>query len=155
MRLASFETKRPARLRHRRRRRHRRRVGAPCRASRAACAKRLAAGALRELERLASVGSPISRCDDVAFAPVIPDAAAKLLCVGINYLPHIKEMGRERPERPVLFVRFGDSVVGHGQPLLKPRESEQFDYEGELAVVIGKRARRVSQRTRARLRRGL
>ena len=104
----------------------------------------LAAGALRELERLASV-QPDFACSDVAFAPLIPDAAAKLLCVGINYLPHIKEMGRERPERPVLFVRFGDSVVGHGRPLLKPRESEQFDYEGELAVVIGKRARRVSR----------
>jgi 2-keto-4-pentenoate hydratase/2-oxohepta-3-ene-1,7-dioic acid hydratase in catechol pathway len=54
-------------------------------------------------------------------------------------------MGRERPERPVLFVRFGGSVVGHGRPLLKPRESEQFDYEGELAVIIGKRARRVGR----------
>jgi 2-keto-4-pentenoate hydratase/2-oxohepta-3-ene-1,7-dioic acid hydratase in catechol pathway len=104
----------------------------------------LAAGALRELERLASV-QPDFACSDVAFAPVIPDAAAKVLCVGINYLPHMKEMGRERPERPVLFVRFGDSVVGHGRPLLKPRESEQFDYEGELAVVIGTRARRVSR----------
>jgi 2-keto-4-pentenoate hydratase/2-oxohepta-3-ene-1,7-dioic acid hydratase in catechol pathway len=97
----------------------------------------------RELERLAS-GTPDFGVDEIAFQPVVPDAA-KLLCVGINYLPHIQEMGRERPERPVLFVRFGDSVVGHGQPLLKPRESEQFDYEGELAVVIGKRARRVSR----------
>ncbi len=104
----------------------------------------LAAGALPELARLAS-SKPDFACSDVTFAPVIPDAAAKLLCVGINYLPHIKEMGRERPERPVLFVRFGDSVVGHGQPLLRPRESEQLDYEGELAVVIGKRARRVSK----------
>ena len=104
----------------------------------------LAGGALRELERLATA-QPDFACSDVAFAPVIPDAAAKLLCVGVNYLPHIKEMGRERPERPVLFVRFGDSVVGHGRPLKKPRESEQFDYEGELAVVIGKRARRVSK----------
>jgi 2-keto-4-pentenoate hydratase/2-oxohepta-3-ene-1,7-dioic acid hydratase in catechol pathway len=104
----------------------------------------LAAGALRELERLVTA-APDFGVDEIAFAPVIPDAAAKLLCVGINYMPHIKEMGRERPERPVLFVRFGDSVVGHGRPLLKPRESEQFDYEGELAVVIGKRARRVSR----------
>jgi 2-keto-4-pentenoate hydratase/2-oxohepta-3-ene-1,7-dioic acid hydratase in catechol pathway len=104
----------------------------------------LASGALRELDRLAST-APDFGLDDVTFTPVIPDAAAKLLCVGINYLPHIKEMGRERPARPVLFVRFGGSVVGHGQPLLKPRESEQFDYEGELAVVIGKRARRVSR----------
>ncbi len=104
----------------------------------------LAAGALPELERLAAM-KPDFSLSDVTFAPPIPDAAAKLLCVGINYMPHIKEMGRERPERPVLFVRFGGSVVGHEQPLLKPRESEQFDYEGELAVVIGKRARRVSK----------
>jgi len=104
---------------------------------------REALGHLRELERLAST-SPDFGLDEVAFEPVVPDAA-KLLCVGINYMPHIKEMGRERPDRPVLFVRFGDSIVGHGQPLLKPRESEQLDYEGELAVVIGKRARRVNR----------
>jgi 2-keto-4-pentenoate hydratase/2-oxohepta-3-ene-1,7-dioic acid hydratase in catechol pathway len=104
----------------------------------------LAAGALSELARFATA-QPDFGVRDVDFAPVIPDAAAKLLCVGINYMPHIKEMGRERPERPVLFVRFGGSVVGHGRPLLKPRESEQFDYEGELAVVIGKRARRVAR----------
>jgi 2-keto-4-pentenoate hydratase/2-oxohepta-3-ene-1,7-dioic acid hydratase in catechol pathway len=104
----------------------------------------LAAGALPELERLAR-STPDFGLAEVAFAPVIPEASAKLICVGINYLPHIQEMGRERPERPVLFVRFGASIVGHGQPLLKPRESEQFDYEGELAVVIGKRARRVSR----------
>ena len=104
----------------------------------------LAAGALPELERLASI-QPDFALNEVQFAPAIPDPAAKLLCVGINYVPHIKEMGRERPERPVLFVRFGDSIVGHGQPLLRPAESEQLDYEGELAVVIGKRARRVSR----------
>jgi 2-keto-4-pentenoate hydratase/2-oxohepta-3-ene-1,7-dioic acid hydratase in catechol pathway len=102
----------------------------------------LAAGALRDLERLAAE-QPDFALRDVTFAPVIPDGAAKLICVGVNYLPHIKEMGRERPDRPVLFVRFADSIVGHGQPLLKPLASEQFDFEGELAVVIGKRARRV------------
>ena len=104
----------------------------------------LASIGLRELERLASSARDFG-VDEVAFAPVIPDAGAKLICVGVNYMPHIKEMGRERPERPVIFVRFGDSIVGHGQPLLAPRESEQFDFEGELAVVIGKRARRVSR----------
>jgi 2-keto-4-pentenoate hydratase/2-oxohepta-3-ene-1,7-dioic acid hydratase in catechol pathway len=103
----------------------------------------LAVGALRELERLTNAAADFG-LDEVAFAPVIPDAA-KILCVGINYLPHIKEMGRERPERPVIFVRFGDSIVGHRRPLLAPPESEQFDYEGELAVVIGKRARRVAR----------
>jgi 2-keto-4-pentenoate hydratase/2-oxohepta-3-ene-1,7-dioic acid hydratase in catechol pathway len=119
-------------------------VDAAPRLKRSGLREALAAGALGELERLAE-GSPDFGLDEIAFAPPIPDAAAKLLCVGINYLPHIKEMGRERPDRPVLFVRFGGSIVGHGQPLLKPRESEQLDYEGELAVVIGKRARRVSR----------
>jgi len=104
----------------------------------------LASIGLRELDRLAGSARDFG-VDEVAFAPVIPDAAAKLICVGVNYMPHIKEMGRERPERPVIFVRFGDSIVGHGQPMLAPRESEQFDFEGELAVVIGKRARRVSR----------
>ena len=102
----------------------------------------LLAGALPELRRLAAE-KPDVALSDVAFAPVIDDPAAKLLCVGVNYMPHIKEMGRERPSHPVLFVRFHDSLVGHGQPLLLPPSSVQFDYEGELAVVIGKRARRV------------
>ena len=83
--------------------------------------------------------------EEVAFLPVIPDPAAKVLCVGVNYMPHIKEMGRERPEHPVLFVRFADSIVGHRRTLIRPRASERFDYEGELALVIGTRARHVSR----------
>lgn len=102
----------------------------------------LIAGALPELRALANE-KPDLALRDVTFAPVIDDPAAKLLCVGVNYMPHIKEMGRERPSHPVLFVRFHDSLVGHGRPLLLPPASPQFDYEGELAVVIGKRARRV------------
>jgi 2-keto-4-pentenoate hydratase/2-oxohepta-3-ene-1,7-dioic acid hydratase in catechol pathway len=102
----------------------------------------LLAGALPALRGLATE-KPDFALKDIAFAPVIDDPAAKLLCVGVNYMPHIKEMGRERPSHPVLFVRFHDSIVGHGQPLLLPPSSVQFDYEGELAVVIGKRARRV------------
>jgi 2-keto-4-pentenoate hydratase/2-oxohepta-3-ene-1,7-dioic acid hydratase in catechol pathway len=102
----------------------------------------LVAGALPELRRLANE-KPDLALSDVTFAPVIDDPAAKLLCVGVNYMPHIREMGRERPSHPVLFVRFHDSIVGHGRPLLLPPSSAQFDYEGELAVVIGKRARRV------------
>ena len=98
-------------------------------------------GALRRLEN----ERPDYALADVTFLPPIPDAAAKLLCIGINYMPHIKEMGRERPEYPVVFVRFADSIVGHGQPLVRPRASERFDYEGELAVVIGKRAHHVSR----------
>ena len=104
----------------------------------------LLADALPALRQLESA-KPDHALDDVEFLPPIPDPAAKLLCIGINYVPHIQEMGRERPEYPVVFVRFVDSIVGHGQPMLRPIGSSQFDYEGELAVVIGKRARRVSR----------
>ncbi len=74
-----------------------------------------------------------------------PDANRKILCVGVNYRPHIEEMGREIPEFPVVFVRFPGSLVGDGEPMLRPRVSEQYDFEGELAIVIGKAARHVSR----------
>jgi 2-keto-4-pentenoate hydratase/2-oxohepta-3-ene-1,7-dioic acid hydratase in catechol pathway len=77
------------------------------------------------------------------FAPVIPNPA-RIICVGINYLEHIHEMGRERPDYPTLFTRFPDTLVGHGEPVVCPRLSTQYDYEGELAIVIGKPARYVS-----------
>src|SRR5690349_15801795 len=104
----------------------------------------LVAGALPELRKLERE-KPDRKLAEVTLLPPIADAAAKLLCIGINYVPHMKEMGRERPEFPVVFVRFADSVVGHGQALERPRASKSFDYEGELAVVIGKRARHVSR----------
>ena len=103
----------------------------------------LLADSLPTLRRLANE-KPDFRLDEVEFLPPVADAC-KFLCIGINYVPHMKEMGRERPEYPVVFVRFADSIVGHGQPMLRPLDSVQFDYEGELAVVIGRRARRVTR----------
>jgi 2-keto-4-pentenoate hydratase/2-oxohepta-3-ene-1,7-dioic acid hydratase in catechol pathway len=79
---------------------------------------------------------------EAVFDPLISDPG-RVICVGINFLAHIKEMGREPPDYPWLFVRWGDSQVGHGQPLIRPAASKMFDYEGELAVVIGKTARHV------------
>lgn len=73
------------------------------------------------------------------------DSERKILCVGVNYRPHIEEMGRDIPEYPVVFVRFGSSLVGDGEPIIRPQVSEQFDFEGELAVIIGKPARHVSR----------
>ena len=102
----------------------------------------LGAGALSVLKGLQGVAPDID-ADAIRYLPVIADPAAKFLCVGVNYMPHIKEMGRERPDYPVIFVRFADSLVGHGDALVRPRVSEQYDYEGELAVVIGKTARHV------------
>lgn len=104
----------------------------------------LSAGALNLLRGMVTI-QPDHALSDVKFLPVIPDPAAKFLCVGVNYLPHIREMGRELPDRPVVFVRFADSLVGHGQPMLRPTVSEEFDFEGELAVVIGKTARKVAR----------
>jgi 2-keto-4-pentenoate hydratase/2-oxohepta-3-ene-1,7-dioic acid hydratase in catechol pathway len=71
------------------------------------------------------------------------DSPNKILCVGVNYRPHIEEMGREVPDYPVVFTRFASSLVGHDEPVIRPRVSEQFDFEGELAIVIGKTARHV------------
>jgi 2-keto-4-pentenoate hydratase/2-oxohepta-3-ene-1,7-dioic acid hydratase in catechol pathway len=102
----------------------------------------LTAGALNELRALQNSTSDYA-LGDIEFLPPIPDGAAKLLCVGVNYMPHIKEMGRERPDYPVIFVRFADSLVGHEQAMIRPRASEHYDFEGELAVVIGQRARHV------------
>ncbi len=95
------------------------------------------------LERLASncVRDAVAE-DAVTFLPTIP-RPSRIICVGVNYRPHVEEMGREIPDKPVLFVRFAGSLVGHGQPLVRPQASEQFDFEGELAIVIGRHARHV------------
>ncbi|MDJ0711841.1 MAG: fumarylacetoacetate hydrolase family protein [Woeseiaceae bacterium] len=73
------------------------------------------------------------------------DKIGRVLCVGVNYRPHIEEMGREVPDYPVVFVRFPESLVGDGEPIIRPAVSEQFDFEGELAVIIGRDAHRVSR----------
>jgi len=82
--------------------------------------------------------------DQIAFDPVItnPD---KIICVGLNYHDHVVETNRTVTERPVLFSRFSGSQVGHEQPLVRPRVSEQFDYEAELAVVIGRGGRHITE----------
>lgn len=104
----------------------------------------LQAGQLSSLDDYASATADY-RLDEVTCLPVIANPAARFLCIGINYRPHMEEMGREPPDYPVVFVRFASSLVGHGQPLVKPRVSEKFDFEGELAVIIGKPARHVSR----------
>ncbi|MEV4300167.1 fumarylacetoacetate hydrolase family protein [Microbispora rosea] len=75
------------------------------------------------------------------FAPVVP-RPSKVVCVGLNYKNHIQEMGRDLPEYPTLFAKFADSLIGAGDDIARPEETEEFDWEVELAVVIGKQARR-------------
>jgi 2-keto-4-pentenoate hydratase/2-oxohepta-3-ene-1,7-dioic acid hydratase in catechol pathway len=66
-----------------------------------------------------------------------------VLCIGINYATHVRETGREMPTYPMIFTRFADSQVAHLQPIIRPKASHKLDFEGELAVVIGKTARHV------------
>jgi 2-keto-4-pentenoate hydratase/2-oxohepta-3-ene-1,7-dioic acid hydratase in catechol pathway len=84
------------------------------------------------------------RMEDITFLPPIPDPD-KILCVGLNYTSHIKEGGREPPPKPIIFTRYPNSQVGHGEAMVAPNASKTFDYEGELAVVIGRRCRHVKK----------
>lgn len=81
---------------------------------------------------------------DITFLPPVPDAE-KVLCVGLNYMTHIKEGGREPPAKPIIFTRFNNSLVGHGQPIVRPKASVTHDYEGEMAVIISRRCRHVKK----------
>ncbi|MFE7352550.1 fumarylacetoacetate hydrolase family protein [Streptomyces sp. NPDC057543] len=79
--------------------------------------------------------------DGAEYAPVVPQPS-KVVCVGLNYRNHIQEMGRDLPEHPTLFAKFADALIGAGDDILRPDETDQFDWEVELAVVVGKRVRR-------------
>ncbi|MHA8112249.1 fumarylacetoacetate hydrolase family protein [Kosakonia cowanii] len=85
------------------------------------------------------------RFDEIAFLPVI-DNPGKILCVGMNYAEKRKEFDQHNPA-PTLFVRFADSQTGHNAPVVKPRHSSEFDYEGELAVIIGKGGENIARET--------
>ncbi|MER7571572.1 fumarylacetoacetate hydrolase family protein [Streptomyces sp. NPDC126514] len=79
--------------------------------------------------------------DGADFAPVVP-APSKVVCVGLNYRGHIQEMGRDLPEHPTLFAKFADCLIGAHDGIVRPAETGKFDWEAELAVVIGAPARR-------------
>jgi len=81
---------------------------------------------------------------DLHLLPVITNPN-KIVCVGLNYADHVRETGRELTESPALFLRVSESQIGHGQNIVRPPESHRLDYEGEIAVVIGKGGRRISE----------
>ncbi|MGN7964944.1 fumarylacetoacetate hydrolase family protein [Microbacterium sp. 22179] len=87
-------------------------------------------------------GDRVPIADAVILAPVIP--RSKIVCVGKNYHDHAAEMGGEAPEEPLLFLKPNTAVIGPGDTIVRPAISEQTEYEGELAVVIGKVAKNVS-----------
>lgn len=94
-------------------------------------------------EATAGAGAaPIDPESVILLAPV-PDPG-RILCVGLNYKTHIAETGREPPEYPMMFARYPDSLVASGQALIRPTASRNFDFEGELAFVIGKGGRHIA-----------
>ncbi|MEU5398071.1 fumarylacetoacetate hydrolase family protein [Streptomyces sp. NPDC005963] len=81
---------------------------------------------------------------DAVFAPLVP-RPGKVICVGLNYQRHIKEMGRDLPEYPTLFNKFAETLIGSHDDIQRPNETESFDWEAELAVVIGRSVRRADE----------
>jgi len=103
----------------------------------------LAGQALDEVKAVAAAGKNAIALDDVSFLPVIPNPD-KIICAGVNYEEHRIETNRERTEKPTIFLRLPASQIGHGSAILRPPESVEFDYEGEIAVIIGKPGRRIA-----------
>ena len=102
----------------------------------------IAAKALGELATAAKGAAPDLKFDEVELQPVIPDPD-KILCVGLNYASHAGEVGRQLPTVPSVFSRLHSTLVGQGGNIVRPRASIDFDFEGELAVIIGERCRHV------------
>ena len=106
----------------------------------------LEADGLARLREFAAKAKPDFAFADVSFLPPVP-FPEKIICVGVNYANRNAEYkdGSDLPKYPSIFLRFPGSLVGHRHALLRPPESEQLDYEGEIAIVIGKRGRRISE----------
>ena len=85
---------------------------------------------------------PDHKLADVRFLPVIPNPD-KILCAGINYRSHAAETGRELPKQPSMFIRLANTLTGHDGEMIRPSVSQNFDFEGELAVVIGRGGRHI------------
>ena len=104
----------------------------------------IAAKAMADLGAMTKGVPADLKLTDVEFDPVIPDPD-KILCVGLNYSSHVGEMGRALPTVPSVFGRFNSTLVGSGGNIVRPKSSIEFDFEGELAVIIGERCRHVTR----------
>jgi len=99
--------------------------------------------ALADLQAALAQSSESAPLSDVTLAVPV-DPGAKIICAGVNYREHASEIKADEAVYPQLFSRFHDTLVAQGQPITRPKVSESFDYEGEIAVVIGRRARHVA-----------
>lgn len=106
----------------------------------------IAAGQIDQLENLGAKASADLPVADIQLLKPVP-SPGKILCVGVNYPDRAAEYkdNSERPKYPSIFVRFPASLVAHEEPIVRPPESKQLDYEGEIALVIGRRGRRIAE----------
>jgi 2-keto-4-pentenoate hydratase/2-oxohepta-3-ene-1,7-dioic acid hydratase in catechol pathway len=102
----------------------------------------LTAGALGDIWKALAGAKPDRKLSDIRFLPVIPKPE-KILCAGVNYRDHAAEVGRELPKQPSMFIRFTDTLIGHEGEMVRPKLSDNFDFEGELTMVIGKGGRHI------------
>ncbi|TGQ03814.1 fumarylacetoacetate hydrolase family protein, partial [Mesorhizobium sp. M2E.F.Ca.ET.219.01.1.1] len=100
----------------------------------------------RAIQEMAEAFAADFPLDAITYDIPIP-SPEKIICVGVNYPDRNEEYkdGQAAPSNPSLFIRFASSFVGHGAPLVRPPESSQLDYEGEIVIVIGKSGRRVAE----------
>jgi 2-keto-4-pentenoate hydratase/2-oxohepta-3-ene-1,7-dioic acid hydratase in catechol pathway len=99
--------------------------------------------ALAELARTLSTAPEIALSEVTILPPIV--RPAKILCIGLNYIAHSEESGFTTPTYPAVFARFANSLIGHGEPMVRPNASDLLDYECELAVVIGRGGRHISR----------
>ena len=103
----------------------------------------LAEGLLAQIAAAADKARPDHKLTDITFLPVIPDPEL-IACAGINYRSHASETGRDIPKQPSMFIRRANTLVGHAGAMVRPNVSTHFDFEGELAVVIGRCGRHIT-----------
>ena len=103
-------------------------------------------GAIAEAERIAGRAPADFTANEIEYLPPIP-MPGKIFCIGVNYPERNAEYRDDTaaPKYPSVFMRTAESLVGHGRPILRPPESEQFDYEGEIVLVIGRAGRRIAR----------
>lgn len=95
-------------------------------------------------ELAAAAEGPAHDLADADLAPVVP-APGKIICVGVNYRQHIIEMGSDMPDHPTIFAKYADALIGAHEDIQLPPEDASLDWEGELAIIIGKSGRRIAE----------
>jgi len=110
----------------------------------------IAADSLDLVRTALESADPDLSLDEIRFLPTIPDPE-KIICIGVNYVNRNAEYkdNSKLPAYPSVFMRTRESLVGHNEPIVRPPESEQLDYEGEIAIIIGREGRRIAEENAA------